>query len=132
MSDRSKKPIEGKLPRLNLPPNVIIGVVIIFTIFVAGGGVYNLVNQPQAIDQNPNTGANSAVAFYGEQTLTESVFSMIVLAMTFGGLYLASRSMQIAYNRSNANLQLSVGIAFIIIGLGLSYYLIYVRNVVNG
>jgi len=132
MSDRSKKPTERKLPLLSIPPNVIIGALIVFIVFVAGGGIYDLVNHPQAVDQNPKTGANSAVAFYGEQTLTESIFSMIVLAITFGGLYLASRSMQVAYNRSNANLQLGVGIAFIIIGLGLSYYLIYVRNVING
>ncbi|MCX6641868.1 MAG: hypothetical protein NTV15_00570 [Candidatus Bathyarchaeota archaeon] len=132
MSERSKKPTERKLPRLSLPTNVVIGALVVFIVFVAGGGIYDLVNKPQAVDRNPKTGANSAVAFYGEQTLTESVFSMIVLAMTFGGLYLASRSMQVAYNRSNANLQLGVGIAFIIIGLGLSYYLIYVRNVING
>jgi Na+/proline symporter len=132
MLERSKKLIEDKLPQMKISQNVIITALIVFIIFVAGGGVYDLVNQPSAIDQNPNTGASSAVAFYGEQTLSESVFSMIVLSMTFGGLYLANRSMQVAYNRNTANQQLGIGIVFIIIGLVLSYYLIYVRNVVNG
>ena len=131
MSDKQKKTPIKAASRFTVPPRVIAGALILFVMFIAGGGVYDLVNKPQAVAQNPYTGAGSAIGFYGEQTITETLISMITLGLTFGGLYLANRATQIPYDRSRANTTLIIGVACAITGLILNYYILYVRNYVN-
>jgi uncharacterized membrane protein len=106
----------------------VLGIIIAFTIFVSAGGVYDILNSAPAIVVNQNTGEMSSVADINGQTLTESIFSMIMITFMFVGLFAAHRSMGVAYDRRKANSMLILGIAMIILGISGSFYLLLLKS----
>jgi uncharacterized membrane protein len=113
---------------LRVPSNLVLGLIIVFTIFVSSGGVYDIINNAPAIVVNQNTGEVSSVADINGQTLTESIFSMIMIVFMFVGLFAAHKSTGVAYNRGKANTMLILGIAMILLGLSGSFYLLLLKT----
>ncbi len=111
--------------RIKMPVRLIAVAVVLFSIFIAGGGIYDILEKPPAI-----LGSGSewtAVAPSGYQTLSESVVSMFLTGMTFLGLLVSHRSTQVAYDRKKANTMLLMGISLIVLGLAGSYYVILLK-----
>ncbi len=112
--------------RLKMPVTLMTVAVVLFSIFVAGGGIYDILVKPPAI-----LGSGDAWTAVDprsdQQTLSESVVSMFLTGTTFLGLLVSHRSAQVAYDRKKANIMLLMGISLIVLGLAGSYYLILLK-----
>jgi hypothetical protein len=117
----------GKSP-FQVPTNLILGIIIVFIIFVSAGGVYDILNNAPAITINQKTGEMSSVADMNGQTLMESIFSMIMITFMFAGLFAAKRSMGVAYDRRKANTMLMLGVALILFGISGSFYILLLKS----
>ncbi len=103
--------------------------LILFCVFVAGGGIYDLVEKPSFLVVNPWTGRISSIHYYrGEQTLSESLSSMFFYLCMISGLIVTSKSSQVKDDTRKANLMLVAGMALFILGLAGCYHLIFLRR----
>ena len=110
-------------PRLRIlkpPLFILIIALVMVTIFLLGGGVFDVVekNVPTIVP-SPSSSASSQqwtffVRYLSGQTLTESVYSMIFYAVGVAGFYLVFRSTRYAYRRRQAWILLSVGLCMVI------------------
>jgi len=106
----------------------VLGIIIGLIIFVSAGGIYDILNNAPAITVNQSTGEMSSVADINGQTLTESIFSMIMISFMFAGLFAAKRSMEVAYDRRKANMMLMLGVALILFGISGSFYILLLKS----
>lgn len=129
MSRRLKKWLSGyrRGKGFKVPRNVVVIAVVMFIIFVVGGGFYDIVENPPALIPGPS-GWVAVHPYMDEQTLNESIFAMVTTASMFVGLLLAYKSTQVRYDRKRANAMLMVGIALILLGLSGNYYIIYLKR----
>jgi len=98
--------------------------------FLAGGGVYTIVDRPPFMVLHPYTGRPTTVHYKpGEQTLAETFASTFFNACTISGLIISYNSAKIIGNPSRANVQLVIGVALTSIGLGGSYYLLHLKRI---
>ena len=102
-------------------------IVVLFTIFILGGGVYDMIKSPGAAVQT-STGLSSIHPYIGEQTINESIVSMFLYGCGFLGILLVNRSTKILYDKSKANLQITVGIGLAIIGVVGAYFLLNLKG----
>ena len=103
--------------------------LILFCVFIAGGGIYDLVEKPSFLVVNPWTGQISSIHYYrGEQTLIESLSSMFFYLCMISGLIVTSKSSQVKDDTRKANLMLVAGMALFILGLAGCYHLIFLRR----
>lgn len=105
-------------PRLRiLKPPLFIFIIALatITIFLLGGGVFDVVekNVPTIVP-GPGQQWTFVIRSLSGQTLTESVYSMIFYAVGAAGLYLVFRSTRYAYRRRQAWILLSVGLCMVI------------------
>jgi len=112
---------------IKMPLRLLTVAVVLFSIFIVGGGIYDVLTNPPAI-RRWGTGWTAIEPFSDEQTLSESLVSMILAGLTFAGLLVSYRSTQVAYDRRKANTMLLGGIALIVLGLAGSYYLIFLKR----
>ena len=109
-------------------PNRYISIgVVIFCLFILGGGIYNILESPQTMVQVRN-GFSSIHYLMSDQTVTEGYVIMLANTATFAGFYMTYRSTQVTYNRTSANRWLIIGIALIILGVGGNYLIIQVKR----
>ncbi len=102
--------------------------LILFCAFVAGGGIYDLVEKPSALVVVPWTGRISSVHYKPrEQTLSESLSSMFFYLCMISGLIVSSKSNRVKDDQRKANLMLVAGMALVILGLAGCYHLIFLR-----
>jgi hypothetical protein len=101
--------------------------MIIFLIFILGGGVYDIINQPQSVVSTSSGSYSSIYPGYGDQTINESIVSMFLYGSGFIGLYLVTRSTQVLYDKSKANMNLLVGIGLAVIGFAGAYVLLILK-----
>jgi ABC-type uncharacterized transport system permease subunit len=102
--------------------------MVIFVIFVISGGIYDILENPPTLIPNNEGGWSAIHPFMGEQTLNESIFSMIMNFMTFGGLLLAYRSTSIRYDKRKANTFLIFGMILLILGVSGNYFIIRLKR----
>jgi uncharacterized membrane protein len=130
IGERLRRLLGGK--RGKNPPqvsaNLVLWIILAFIIFVSAGGIYDILNNAPAITVNQSTGEMSSVADINGQTLTESIFSMIMITFMFAGLFAAKRSMGVAYDRRKANTMLMLGVALILFGISGSFYLLLLKS----
>ena len=102
------------------PSLLLVGVTTVaISIFLLGGGIYDLLSQPQSALYY----RNRILVFYpslSEQFLVGSLLIMIFGAIGFAGFIIAYRSTKYAYNPRQAYRFLLVGVVLLII----SYVLI--------
>lgn len=112
--------------RIRVPLALVTASVVLFTVFIVGGGIYDLLDNPLAIVAGPQ-GWISIHPLLSEQTLNESILSMILNILIFTGLFTSYRSTQIVYDSKRATTMLVLGIALILLGLSGSYYLVRIK-----
>jgi len=108
---------------------ILIQVATILLIsFVAGGGMYTIIDRPPFMVLHPYTGRPTMFHYIaGEQTLAETFASTFFNACTISGLIVSYNSTKIMNNPARANAQLVVGMALTSIGLGGSYYMLRLK-----
>jgi len=100
----------------------------LFCIFIAGGGIYDLLDDPITLFPGSGGGWIAVHPYMGEQTLNESIVSMVLAFSTFTGLLVAHRSTKVAYDRKKANTMLLLGVSLILMGLAGSHYLMILKR----
>jgi hypothetical protein len=103
-------------------------IMILFIIFILGGGVYDLIVRPASTIATSSGTYSSISPYSGEQTINESIVSMFLYASGFVGLFLVSRSTQVLYDKSKANLNLMLGLALALVGFAGAYVLLVLKK----
>jgi len=121
--------------RFRVPTGLVITLVVLFTAFIVGGGIYDLMEKPPAIISlsiisSSLSGYTAVRGFNDEQTLTESVLSMLFNILVFAGLFVSYRSTQIIYDSRRATTTLIIGIALFGVGLAGSFYIFNLKQLV--
>ena len=117
----------GKTSKISIPKKYISFVVVAFCVFILGGGIYNILDNPPSLIPIQNR-YSSLHPYMSEQTSTEGYVIMVINAFTILGFYMTYRSTQIAYNRTSANRWLMGGIALIMLGFGGNYLIIQLKQ----
>lgn len=115
------------------PMRLIAIAAVIFCIFIIGGGIYDLLENPPSILPGPGGSWIAIHPYMGEQTLNESFVNMVLNALTFVGMILALKSTQIVYDSKRANTMLIISLALILLGSAGNHFLMVLkRNVASG
>jgi hypothetical protein len=118
--------------KVKVPFALVSLSIILFSAFVIGGGIYDLLDNPPVIVPGPR-GWIAVYPVMQEQTLNESILSMFFTLLIFSGMFSAYRSSQIAYDSKRATTMLVIGITLILLGLlGSHYILILKRMAIRG
>jgi hypothetical protein len=99
-----------------------------FTIFVAAGGLYDLVENPIALV--PQSGGGWSFIYTGSmnlQTVSESLVAGIIYALGVAGFYLIYRSTRLLYKPRQAYILVLVGLTVTIIALAYSIMLLQMK-----
>ena len=116
LSNIVKKLEEIRLPRMpSLKPLTAITLFLLVSasIFILGGGVYDLMEQPLSILPTPS----QPVFYYSgmaDQTMTESLAFMFFLIIGILGGYVSFRSTRYAYRAREARMYLLIGVGMLI------------------
>lgn len=110
---------------------LILAAFVIFCVFISGGGIYDMLDNPPSIVPGPGGTWLAIHPYTGEQTLNESVVAMFLNACMFGGLLIAYKSSQETRNSKKANYMLIVGLALVLLGLAGSHYLLQLKRTVG-
>ena len=99
-------------------------LLVAFIIFVFGGGVYDMMENPPRILPSPQ---NPVFWFQGmsEQTFNESAYFIVFLLMSVSGGYLIFASSRMRYRPREAKMLLLVGIAMMLIATTFSEVILY-------
>ncbi len=132
MSSKKKRPSKPsrrtwKKSKIMIPKQYISWAVVLFCLFILGGGIYNILEAPPSIIPLQN-GYSSLHPYMNEQTSTEGYVMMLINGFIIAGFYLTYRSTQVAYNRASANRWLMAGIALIILGFGGNYLILQMKQ----
>ena len=116
MSNLRKNVKELRLPSLPYKPSVawMSFVFVAVTIFILGGGIYDLMERPIIVMPSPS----QPIWYYSgmsDQTLNESLFFSLALVMGISGVYIAFRSTRHAYQSREARMLLLVGIVLVLL-----------------
>jgi hypothetical protein len=124
---RRKRKTTPKRRRIQVPKKYISLAVVLFSLFILGGGIYNILEEPASMLGLPS-GPSSLHPYLNEQTSTEGWIIMLINGFIILGFYMTYRSTQIAYNRTSANRWLMGGIALIILGFGGNYLILQLKQ----
>jgi hypothetical protein len=102
--------------------------MVVFIIFLLGGGVYDIIETPAAVLQTSSGSYTSISPYAGEQTINESIVSMFLIGFCFVGLFLVYRSAQILYDKSKANITLMIGLSLALVGAAGAYVLLLLKG----
>jgi hypothetical protein len=123
----SKKGRRKMNSRIEIPKRYLQAGVVVFCIFILGGGFYNILENPPAIIPLQN-GYSSLHPYFTSQTATEGYVVMITNLFIFIGFWMTYKSTQVAYDRTGANRWLMGGIAAVFTGLASNYALIQIKQ----
>jgi len=112
--------------KLRIPQKYATLAIIIFSIYILGGGLYNLLENPPSVIPYGNRYL-TLHPYQTEQTVYESVFVMITNSSMFIGLWLCYRASQIMYDRSKANKFMYFGVGLAGMGFMLNYVIIQMK-----
>ena len=113
------------------PPLFLVALLTAaLSIFLLGGGVYDLLTQPVGVMPG---GAQGRWIFYvpfriNEQSLNESIFVMLLYAIGFGGFFSIYQSTRYAYKPRQAFMWLLIGVLLVALAyFGCEYLLISLK-----
>ena len=121
---------KGKRGLPKVSPTVVSIIMILFTAFIAGGGIYDLLDNPPSLYPVGNRWV-AVHPFQGEQTINESIVSMTLTLFMVGGLIISYRSAKVSNDSKRANSMLIIGIALILMGLAGSQYLLILKRTIG-
>ena len=113
--------------RIEIPKRYQQAGVVVFCIFILGGGFYNILENPPSIIPLQN-GYSSLHPYYTSQTATEGYVVMITNLFIFMGFWMIYKSSQVVYDRTGANRWLMAGIVAVFAGLASNYALIQIKQ----
>ncbi len=113
--------------RIEIPKRYLQAGVVVFCIFILGGGFYNILENPPSIIPLQN-GYSSLHPYYTSQTATEGYVVIITNLFIFIGFWMIYKSTQVAYDRTGANRWLMAGIVAVFAGLASNYALIQIKQ----
>ena len=117
---------KDKTTKLRIPQRYATFGIIILSMYILGGGLYNILENPPAVI--PYGNRYLTLHPYGtEQTVYESVFVMITNSAMFVGLWLCYRASQILYDRTKANRYMYFGVGLAALGFMLNYVIIQMK-----
>ncbi len=121
------QPKTAKKSRIEIPKKYVSLTVVLFCIFIIGGGIYNILEEPPFMIGIGGR-ASSLHPYVSEQTATEAWIMMLIDGAIILGFYMTYRSTQVAYNRVSANRWLMGGIALIMMGFGGNYLMLQLKQ----
>lgn len=96
--------------------SLIIGVLLAFSIFVLGGGIYNIMEHPLAITPGPGRSWTFYVPYdINRQTLNESLLGMLLFLMGMTGYFVYYLSTRYVYSPRKAWIFALIGISVLVI-----------------
>lgn len=113
--------------RIEIPKRYLQAGMVLYCIFILGGGFYNILENPPSIIPLQN-GYSSLHPYYTSQTATEGYVVMITNLFIFMGFWMIYRSTQVSYDRTGANRWLMTGIVAVFAGLVSNYALIQIKQ----
>ena len=113
--------------RIEIPKRYLQAGIVLFCIFILGGGFYNILENPPTIIPLQN-GYSSLHPYYTSQTATEGYVVMITNLFIFMGFWMIYKSTLVAYDRTGANRWLMAGIVAVFAGLASNYALIQIKQ----
>ena len=132
LADRLRYSVIGRrLRRFNIPrvslfkPSTMLltGIIIAVSIFILGGGVFDLLEHPLALLPSSSGWLFIYPGLYS-QTWNESIYSMFLLALGIAGTFVCYRSTRYAFKPRQATILLLLGTVLIVISiLGFEYAL---------
>ncbi|MFX0121853.1 MAG: hypothetical protein ACFE9A_20850 [Candidatus Hodarchaeota archaeon] len=106
---------------------LLYAIVVVFTVFVISGGVYNVLERPLAILPR---GSGWTFIYRGSihlQTLNESIVAAIIYILGIFGLYLILRSTKLVYRPRQAYMMLMIGLLVTLISVYYSIMLLQAK-----
>ena len=103
---------------------------VIISIFLMGGGIYDLLSNPPSILPGPGGSWIAIHPMIGEQTINESFVNMILNILIFIGMILALKSSQVAYDSKKANMMLILSLLFILLGASGNHFLMILKRTI--
>lgn len=117
----------GRL-RLRVPQTPLILGIIVFATFIMGGGVYDILEKPYGIVPGSSGSWITIHPYLHEQTMNESLLSIIFYLFIFSGFILSYRSSQIRYDPRRSKMMLTIGLAILVIGVLGNNYLLFLKG----
>jgi hypothetical protein len=117
----------GSKSKVQIPKKYLQIGVVLFCVFILGGGFYNLLeNPPIAIPLQ--SGVSSLHPYLSEQTATEGYVVMLTNLFMVAGFWLTHKASQVTYDKPKANRYLMMGIFLIAIGLASNYAILRIKR----
>lgn len=108
-----------KIPDFQLlyetPGKYVLGVILLFTVFILAGGIYNIAENPLPMGQTQDA-LVPVFKSSSEQFLVESLVVAILFGIGAIGIYLIRYSTRFAYDVRTSTVFLVLGIILAIIG----------------
>lgn len=117
----------GNTSKVQIPKRYLQIGVVVFCVFIIGGGFYNLLENPPIAIPLQN-GYSSLHPYMSDQTVTEGYVVMLTNLFMVIGFYLTYTSSQVAYDREKANRYLMLGIVLIFVGLSGNYVILNIKR----
>lgn len=117
----------GRKSKVQIPKKYLQIGVVVFCVFIIGGGFYNMLENPPIAIPLQN-GVSSLHPYMSDQTVTEGYVIMLTNLFMVIGFWLTYKSSQVAYDKTKANRYLMFGILLIILGLGSNYAILNIKR----
>lgn len=113
--------------KVRIPKKYLQIGVVLFCVFIIGGGFYNLLeNPPIAIPLQ--SGVSSLHPYLTDQTVTEGYFVMLTNLFMVTGFWLTHKASHVTYDKPKANRYLIIGIILIVLGLSSNYAILRIKR----
>jgi quinol-cytochrome oxidoreductase complex cytochrome b subunit len=114
---------KNEIPNLVPSSSFMIIILLAFSIFVLGGGIYNIMERPLAITPGPSRSWTFYVPYdINRQTLNESILAMLLFLMGIAGYFTYYLSTRYVYSPRRAWIIALIGISVLIIAFVGSQY----------
>ncbi len=113
--------------KVQIPKKYLQIGVVVFCVFIIGGGFYNLLENPPIAIPLEN-GYSSLHPYMSDQTVTEGYVIMLTNLFMVIGFWLTYTSSQVTYDKQKADRYLIMGIILIIVGLSGNYAILNIKR----
>ncbi len=117
----------GKNSKVQIPKHYLQIGIVLFCVFIIGGGFYNLLENPPIAIPLQN-GVSSLHPYMSDQTVTEGYVIMLTNLFMVTGFWLTYKSSQVTYDKTKADRYLMLGIILIIVGLAGNYVILNIKR----
>jgi len=105
-----------RIPSIVPSSTLRIGILLMFSIFILGGGIYNIMEKPLAITPGPGRSWTFYVPYdINRQTLNESIIAMLLFVMGVVGYLVYYLSTRYVYSPRRAWIFALIGMSMLII-----------------